>query len=680
MELTLEAICDLNALVAAGISGLTITDNGGDTGSASTSVGLSKDTKDVFDAMTSKFGSPSYSFKYKGGIDTTSPTQLTVKIDDGLGGDSGYVVNGWKVDRAIDIITVVASSDNYVDVKEDGEYTVTTVALAAPEPAVAADALRLYKFVTDGVGVVSAEDRATQFAFDGTTFTDDSILTRHLRNLSVTGAKMEDIVTGATIGSTDIFSLTFDDKGRVTAGSDKISITALTNLDILQYRVDTGKWENVAITGSILPAATVNQTLYYDGISYLASSLLTNTGGTVGIGINDGVAQESLTPGATRTLAQNLKKPRITGVTPTGGGSMSANTYYYVLIAKDGVGGITVKSNEASASVDGAITTAVDFLFDDIPLAASFTMYRGTSTGVYVEKIDGIVGTTFTDDGTGWGATANPTHINTNAYGWKLSASGLIVGSHNDIKSLVGVANVNKEKLHAGLFTQALVDDAAAETFAIKVTNSSVATTFENYGVSATVNGSEIENIGIYANATTAGVGDNVAIYGEADNSGAGDGYAIRLTDGTEQTGRFLKCIDDFGRGQWFRAVTAATPTLNRMAKWSDVTQEIIDTSNIEDDGSEIKFINTGIGSANAMFDTAGSLSLNTAGSIATANGAALIELNSTTKGLLLSRMTAVQGSAITPVDGLVIYITTTDATFTSAGFWGYEAGVWIQF
>ena len=60
-------------------------------------------------------------------------------------------------------------------------------------------------------------------------------------------------------------------------------------------------------------------------------------------------------------------------------------------------------------------------------------------------------------------------------------------------------------------------------------------------------------------------------------------------------------------------------------------------------------------------------------------NSVAVLELDSTTKGLLLPRMTAAQASAITAVDGLVLYVTSTDATFTSVGFWGYENGAWVK-
>jgi hypothetical protein len=64
---------------------------------------------------------------------------------------------------------------------------------------------------------------------------------------------------------------------------------------------------------------------------------------------------------------------------------------------------------------------------------------------------------------------------------------------------------------------------------------------------------------------------------------------------------------------------------------------------------------------------------------VANPNAACLVELNSGTQGFRIMRMTATQASAITAVDGLMLYATTTDATFTSVGFWGYEAGAWVK-
>lgn len=60
-------------------------------------------------------------------------------------------------------------------------------------------------------------------------------------------------------------------------------------------------------------------------------------------------------------------------------------------------------------------------------------------------------------------------------------------------------------------------------------------------------------------------------------------------------------------------------------------------------------------------------------------NASAVLEINSTTKGVLLPRMTATEASAVTGVDGLILYVTSTNGTFTSVGFWGYENSTWVK-
>ena len=41
--------------------------------------------------------------------------------------------------------------------------------------------------------------------------------------------------------------------------------------------------------------------------------------------------------------------------------------------------------------------------------------------------------------------------------------------------------------------------------------------------------------------------------------------------------------------------------------------------------------------------------------------------------------MTAVQASAITPVEGLFVMVSDTSGSFTSIGVWAYENGAWVK-
>ena len=67
-------------------------------------------------------------------------------------------------------------------------------------------------------------------------------------------------------------------------------------------------------------------------------------------------------------------------------------------------------------------------------------------------------------------------------------------------------------------------------------------------------------------------------------------------------------------------------------------------------------------------------------GSTSYAVASAALEVTSTTQGFLPPRMTATQGSAITsPAEGLIIYVTNTNATFTAKGWWGWDGTAWLK-
>ena len=61
-----------------------------------------------------------------------------------------------------------------------------------------------------------------------------------------------------------------------------------------------------------------------------------------------------------------------------------------------------------------------------------------------------------------------------------------------------------------------------------------------------------------------------------------------------------------------------------------------------------------------------------------TPHTSAILDLVSTTKGLSIPTMTSTQASAIaSPKKSLMLYVTDTNGTFTSAGWWGYNGTVW---
>jgi hypothetical protein len=76
--------------------------------------------------------------------------------------------------------------------------------------------------------------------------------------------------------------------------------------------------------------------------------------------------------------------------------------------------------------------------------------------------------------------------------------------------------------------------------------------------------------------------------------------------------------------------------------------------------------------------NAAGTAGANVSIGSAAAVASAQLEVTSTTKGFLPPRMTATQGSAISsPAEGLLIYVTDTNGTFTAKGWWGYNGAAW---
>jgi len=75
-----------------------------------------------------------------------------------------------------------------------------------------------------------------------------------------------------------------------------------------------------------------------------------------------------------------------------------------------------------------------------------------------------------------------------------------------------------------------------------------------------------------------------------------------------------------------------------------------------------------------------GQLSINVS-SKAAVSASALLQLDSTTQGMLPPRMTGTQAEAISsPATGLLVYSTDgSGATITSAGWWGYTGAAWVK-
>jgi hypothetical protein len=427
-----------------------------------------------------------------GGVASYSGGSLSLTIDDGSGGDSHYVVDSWMVKRNQEVTTLSPNADNYVDIDSDGTYYVSAVGIAAPAPPVIG--MRLFKFETSGVGVSVFTDLREFYAHDGSTFTDDSITTRHITNLSVTGAKLESIGAGATVGQTNFWQLQYDTKGRVTSASTKVNIgfsTALADGHILQYDLTNDVWKNVTIAGTLFPAGTNGQTLRYSGTSLTTSSFLKSYNSSVGVGVQTGDAQFGLTMGEEESFAMILKVPSSLTSSATTGGTLTAGTYYYVVQALDGVE-FTPPSSEVSQGVDGATTTAVQLGWSPQSSATGYYLWRGTSAGVY-DRYKLITGATtgIIDDGTSW-TLATPSFP-------------------TDIEAKWFLLEAKQQVLRFGVDSTSIIP-------------SSVKIGVLNTGTSHTTIMRLIQD--------TASVNDLYAINASASNSGSGDAYAFLANQG----------------------------------------------------------------------------------------------------------------------------------------------------
>lgn len=78
-------------------------------------------------------------------------------------------------------------------------------------------------------------------------------------------------------------------------------------------------------------------------------------------------------------FAIELAIPDNVAATPTTGGSLSANTYYFMIVAVDVVGGTTTPSDEVSCVISGGNNRCA-LTWDAVTGAASYRIYKGTSS------------------------------------------------------------------------------------------------------------------------------------------------------------------------------------------------------------------------------------------------------------------------------------------------------------
>lgn len=332
-------------------------------------------------------------FVYVGG--TGTPSGLDVTIDDGLGGDSIYGINGYVITVAPDTVTLTATADNYIDVDESGVYTVTPVAIAAPAPPIPTDSMRLYKYTTNALNVTATTDLKNPYPIvSPDMFADDVVLTRNIADLNVTGAKLETLGAGATVGSADFYYITYDTKGRVTAGGANFSFAGLSAGDLMQY--DGAGWVNWTpnyIDGS----GTASYVPRFTDADTIGNSTIQDDGTTTGVNVGPAANTQFYTranavgistAGRFDVAGANASNVGITGQA-TNGTSVNAGIM--------GVGGATIAFPKATGIVGVVGTGYVDAAVAIHSYGGFFAVdthatATGDTFGVYIDAINSGAG------------------------------------------------------------------------------------------------------------------------------------------------------------------------------------------------------------------------------------------------------------------------------------------------
>lgn len=281
---------------------------------------------------------------------------ITIDIERTAGGSSVYYVLGVRDSVATETFDstvgtpvrkrLSVSSDNYLDFDTDSDYTVTAVPNGNPAPAVAG--MRMWKIVTDATTITGTTDLRNVTPIDGADICAVTITDAKMVANTLTSASMSNVVTA---GTTNVANVTVDAAGRVTTIATDFDITGPVDLDLIQFQIGTGKWENVTVAslGIALPTGVSGQTLRHDGIDWIATSIIYNDG--VNVGIN------TTSPNSEFTVAGNIT-PDADGTRDIGTAALgysnlylSSNIHY--------VGGLTF----TRASVDQALFGDAQFIF-----------------------------------------------------------------------------------------------------------------------------------------------------------------------------------------------------------------------------------------------------------------------------------------------------------------------------
>lgn len=171
------------------------------------------------------------SYVYEETTPITSPTSLTITINPIKAVVDGFLVSIPNVPP----VALSVNSDTYIRIDKDGTFGTIVQSIGSPAPAVPAGQHPLYKFTTDGAGVVSLDLEYEPSPFGPATIAPNSVDTINIVDQAVTTAKMAIVSTNSTVGHPSILEVTFNDRGQVTSSTSNLNTTGAIDGSILTY-------------------------------------------------------------------------------------------------------------------------------------------------------------------------------------------------------------------------------------------------------------------------------------------------------------------------------------------------------------------------------------------------------------------------------------------------------------
>ena len=241
---------------------------------------------------------------------------------------------------------------------------------------------------------------------------------------------------------------------------------------------------------------------------------------------------------------------------------------------------------------------------------------------------------------------AGATYSNTTTDGLALTTSTLTTGN---LMKLTNTSTVNNGAGLLSIVSSGANGTASKTTYGQQISVTNTGTTSTNVGLNVTASGATNNYAALFTGRVGIGVSAPVGNLEIQSGTYAGADVAQLVTTLADNS-TVHSYIGQRG-GAW-----------NELAIWANTSSAF---------GSLTPTIS--INSA-SLYTPAG-ISASFGGTITTS---AILSANSTTKGFLPPRMTATQASAISsPAEGLMVYVTNTNGTFTAKGWWGYDGAAW---